>query len=280
MASLMYRVGIIGTGKMGGALIRAILDKSLICPENLFIYDKQKEKLDPFVRKGAQPSSIDEIGKKVDILIIAVKPGDVKDVLGPLKGTLSPSQMLVSVAAGVTISFLSKIIGNAIPVVRVMPNAAISVNEGACVLSAGCVKNPEKIEFVRKIFESVGYAVELSENKLDAVTGLSGSGPAYVYRVIQGLIQGGEKTGLPREIARKLAIQTVLGAAKLVKESDKELRELITFIATPGGTTVEGLKVLDNGKVVELFSQAVVAAAKRAGQISLEIESQNEDASL
>ncbi len=273
MGTSTYKIGVIGTGKMGGTIVKAIMDKRLIPSENLFIYDKKEEKLYPFIQRGARSSSIDQMSKKVDVLIIAVKPYDIKAVLKLLKGKLNSSQMIVSIAAGVSISFISRILGDSTPIVRVIPNTAISVGEGICALSTGSTIDARKIEFIHRIFQAVGYVVELPEDKLDAVTGLSGSGPAYVYTVIEGLIQGGEKAGLSREISEKLAIQTVLGAAKLARESAKNLRELISSVATPGGTTVRGLQVLEEGNIKDLLSRAVVEAVKRARQISREIES-------
>lgn len=267
-----YKAGVIGTGKMGGTLVEAILDKNLLPPRNLLIYDKKEEKLNPFIQKGARYSCLSGIIKKVDIIIIAVRPNDIKALLQSIKGKLKPSQIVVSIAAGVTISFISRILGDSIPVVRVMPNACISVSEGICALSTGSTMDAKKIRFIEKIFETVGQVVELPEEKLDAVTGLSGSGPAYVYMMIKGLIQGGERAGLSREISRKLATQTVMGAAKIAQETNKDLEELISSIATPGGTTARGLEVLDKEGMVDLFSRAVVEATKRAKQITLEVE--------
>jgi len=271
-----YKVGILGTGKMGGAIAHAILDKNLVCRKSVFVFDKQEEKLTPFIQKGAKSSSLKEIANKADIIIIAVKPDDMKNLLESLKGKLNPQQVVISIAAGITICFISKILGESIPVVRVMPNAAISVDEGTCALSTGSTMDAQKIGFIERIFKQLGQVVELPEEKLDAVTGLSGSGPAYVYMMIEGLIQGGERAGLSREISRKLAIQTVLGAAKIARETDKSMQELILAIATPGGTTARGLKVLDEGDFVDLLSRAVVEAAKRAKKINQEIESKNE----
>ncbi|MBC7188925.1 pyrroline-5-carboxylate reductase, partial [Candidatus Aerophobetes bacterium] len=235
----------------------------------------EEKKIYPFAEKGARFSSIDEIAKMTDIIIIAVKPKDITHVLYSLKGNLNSSQIVVSIAAGVTMSFISKILGNSIPVVRVMPNIAISVGEGICVLSTGSVIDAGKIKFIEKIFSSVGKVIELPEDKFDAVTALSGSGPAYVYVFIQGLIKGGEKAGLSPEVSRKLATQTVLGAAKMVQESEESLEELIKSVATPGGTTVAALDVLKEGKMIDLISKAIEEAAKRANKISLEIVYEN-----
>ncbi|MBE0479011.1 pyrroline-5-carboxylate reductase [Candidatus Aerophobetes bacterium] len=280
MINSVCKLGIIGTGKMGGTIVNAILDKNIIPPQNLFIYDKQEDKIYNFIQRGARFLPVDKLIKKIDILIIAVKPNDMKPLLQSIKPYLKPAQVVVSIAAGVSISSIKMILGTSIPVVRVMPNAAISVSEGTCALSTGSTIDAEKISFIEKIFRAVAVVVEVPENKIDAVTGLSGSGPAYVYMMIEGLIRGGEQAGLSREISRKLATQTVLGAAKLVKESDKDTEELIASVATPGGTTIEGLKVLEEGKLMDLLARAVMAAAKKAHQINLEVNAHNEHKSI
>jgi len=268
------KIGVIGAGKMGGVLTRVILDKNLVSPENLLVCEKVEEKLHPFLQRGVRVCSIEKLSEQADVIIIAVKPQDVKVVLESLKGRLNPSQMVVSIVAGVTISSISRIIGESVPVLRIMPNSAILVGEGICAFSRGPGIDEKRLTSLLRIFQAVGDVVEISEEKMDAVTGLSGSGPAYVYTTIEGLIKGGEKMGLPRDISRKLATQTVLGAAKLVKESNKNLKELISSVATPGGTTVEGLKVLEKGDFVDTLARAVVKSAQRARQISLEIDSE------
>ena len=188
------------------------------------------------------------------------------------KLNLNSSQIVISIAAGITTSFISRILGNSIPILRIMPNSAILAGEGMCVISTPDREVDEgKISFVKKIFKSVGDIVELPEESLDAVTGLSGSGPAYVYLMIQGLIKGGKMAGLTEDVSRRLATQTVLGAAKLLKESKREINDLISSIATPGGTTVEGLKVLREGNFVDLIARAVMKATQRARQIRKEI---------
>lgn len=267
----MYKIGVIGLGKMGGALVKAILNKNLIPPENILVFEKIQEKALSFKKRGVRFLFPDQISKEVDILIIAVEPKNVKEVLESFREKLNSSQVVISIAAGVTTSFISRILGDSIPVLRVMPNSAILVGEGMCVLSTGSGIDEEKMNFIKEIFQTVGDVIELPEENLDAVTGLSGSGPAYVYLAIQGLIKGGNMAGLSEEISKRLAIQTVLGAAKLVRESKRKLEELISSVATPGGTTVEGLKVLEEGNFVDLLARAVVKSTQRARQIREEI---------
>lgn len=265
---LTQKIGFIGTGKMGRALIEGILKKKLIPPQNLWICDKVKEKLSFFTKYDIKTSlRIQPVVKNAEVIFIAVKPQDISEVLEDLKSEVQPSQLIVSIAAGITTSYITKKLGKKIPVVRIMPNIAILVEEGMAGVSFGKRVNLEQKRVVRKILTSVGEVIDISENQQDAVTGLSGSGPAYIYTVIQGLIQGGMKAGLSQEAASKLAIQTVLGAAKLAKESKDSLEELRRAVTSPGGTTIEGLKVLEKKGLEDCLAEAVVRASQRAREL-------------
>lgn len=267
----MYRLGMIGVGRMGGALVQAIMDKGILPPRNILLCEKIKEKIFSFIEKGARSSSIQEVAK-VDILIIAVEPADVGPVLTTIKEDLD-QQLIVSIAAGVSTSYIRKCLGKPVPVVRIMPNTAVLVGEGTLAYSHTEGVEREKLDFIEKMLKSVGYVVQVPEEKLDAVTGLSGSGPAYVYATIKGMMEGGKMAGLPEEVARDLAIQTILGAAKLTKRSNKHIGELISSIITPHGTTAEGMKVLEKGNYIGTIGKAVLRASERAKQIRKELES-------
>lgn len=265
---LTQKIGFIGTGRMGGALIEGIIKKKLLPPQNLWICDKIKEKLSFFAKYGIKTSlQIQPVVKNADIIFIAVKPQSILQVLEDLKSEIQPSQLIVSIAAGITISYIIKKLGKEIPVIRIMPNIAVLVEEGMAGVSLGKGINPEQKRLVRKILKAVGEVIEVPENQQDAVTGLSGSGPAYIYTVIQGLIQGGIKAGLSQEAASRLAIQTTLGAAKLAKESKNSLEELRRAVASPGGTTIEGLKVLEKKGLKDCLAEAVVRAIQRAKEL-------------
>jgi len=272
---LKEKIGFIGAGKMGGFLIGSIIDKKLLPLQNIWVCDKVKEKLRPLAKKGVKvTTSVKEISRNVDIIILAVKPVDIKLVLKELKGEVSSSQLIVSIAAGVSISCLTKMLGKDIPVVRVMPNIPISVGEGMCIFSPGPGVKEDKIKVIRQILNAVGEVEELPEDNQNAVTGLSGSGPAYIYAVIEGLIKGGIKVGLSREIAYNLAVQTTLGAAKLAKESSLSLKDLLSAVTSPKGTTAEGLKVLKEEGLEDCLARAVIKSTERANQISKEMESE------
>lgn len=265
---LTQKIGFIGTGRMGGALIEGIWKKKLVPPQNLWICDRFKEKLSFFGKYGIKTSlGIQPVVKNAEIIFIAVKPQDISQVLEDLKSEVRASQLIVSIAAGITTSYIIKKLGKKIPVIRVMPNIATLVKEGIAGISAGKGVNSEQKRVVRKILKAVGEVIDIPEDQQDAVTGLSGSGPAYIYTVIEGLIQGGVKAGLSQEVASKLAIQTTLGAAKMAKKSKNSLEELREAVTSPGGTTVEGLKVLEEKKLKDCLAEAVVRASQRAREL-------------
>jgi len=266
---LTQKIGFIGTGEMGGALIKGILRRKLVSPENLWACDKFPEKLTWLVKKGVNISiRIEPIVRNTNVIFIAVKPQDISEVLEDLKGKIQASQLLVSLAAGITTSFIIKKLGKKIPVIRIMPNTPALLGEGITAISPVEKVNREQKELVREILETVGEVIEVPESHQNAVTGLSGSGPAYIYSVIRGLIQGGIRAGLSSKLASKLAIQTALGAARMAKESKSSLEELRQAVVSPGGTTVEGLKILQKGRLEDCLAEAVVKATQRAKELN------------
>ena len=263
------KIGFIGAGKMGEALIRGILRSKLIPPQDLWICDKIEEKLLSLsLLKVRISSEIRTIIKNVDVLFIAVKPQDIDAVLKELRNQTGSFQLIISIASGIITSYVSRKLGRKVPVVRVMPNIASVVGEGISAISAGEGTGEKYIEMAKEILGSVGEVIEVSEDKQDAVTGLSGSGPAYIFAVIQGLIEGGIRAGLEEKIASNLAVQTTLGAAKLAKGNEVSLRELKTSVVSPGGTTARGLRVLDEGGLKDCLARAVIQASRRARELS------------
>jgi pyrroline-5-carboxylate reductase len=217
-----------------------------------------------------------EVAQKADIIIIAVKPGDVEEVVREIapemKGTAGEGKLLISVAAGVRIAVVLGALGTAeVPVVRAMPNLPVVVRQGVTGLVAAPGVGHDHIEAAGEVFKAVGSVVFIEDEPLmDAVTGLSGSGPAYIYLVLEAMIEGGVAEGIPEEIARTLVLQTALGSAVLALDPKlgavpEELREMVT---SPGGTTIEGLKKLEEAGVKEAVKEAVKAATKRARELS------------
>jgi len=265
---MSQKIGFIGTGRMGTSLIMGILRKKLTSPQNIWACDKLQDRLSFLARSGVKTSTqIRQMIREVDVIFIAVKPQDIDVVLENLKNEVRPSQLIISIVAGVTTSYIIKKLGRKIPLIRVMPNTPVLIGEGISAISPAEKTGPDKIKIAREILNTVGEVIEVTEELQDAVTGLSGSGPAYIYTVIKGLIQGGIKAGLSHKIASKLAMQTTLGAAKIAKESEKSLDELIAEVASPGGTTIRGLKVLEEGGLKNCLAQAVIQATQRAREL-------------
>ena len=267
---LTKRIGFIGAGKMGGILIKGILRNRLVSPKNLWICDKFIEKLTLWAKEGANVFvEIEPVVKNADVLFLAIKPQDISGVLEQLKGRVQSGQLIISLVAGVTTSLLIKELGDEISLIRIMPNTPALLGEGITAISSTKRVNPEQRVLLKRIMATVGEVVEIPESQQNAVTGLSGSGPAYIYTVIQGLIKGGVRAGLSPELALRLATQTTLGAARMAKESNSSLEELRQAVASPGGTTIEGLKVLKEGRLEECLAEAVVEATQRAKELNI-----------
>jgi pyrroline-5-carboxylate reductase len=206
--------------------------------------------------------------KDADIIILAVKPQNMAKTLQEISSAVDKSKLVISIAAGITTKFVEKSLSKGIRVVRVMPNTPALVGEGAAAVAAGCNAKAGDVKITRAIFNAVGMSVEVKEKLMDAVTGLSGSGPAYFFLIIEALMEAGLKTGLSRDLSKKLAVQTMLGAARLCLESDKEPAELREMVTSPNGTTFAGLKVMEDRKLRSVIIAAVEAAAKRSRELA------------
>jgi pyrroline-5-carboxylate reductase len=201
------------------------------------------------------------------VLLLAVKPQHVGGVLNQLKAGFEDRHLMVSIAAGVPLSTFGQALGSGRRLIRVMPNTPCLVGAGASAFALGGAANADDAGLVEELLSAVGIALEVPENLLDAVTGLSGSGPAYVYQIIEALSDGGVRAGLPRTIATKLAAQTVLGAAKMVLETGEHPGSLKDAVASPGGTTIAGLHALEAGGLRGVLMNAVLAATERSREL-------------
>ncbi|RPJ52914.1 MAG: pyrroline-5-carboxylate reductase, partial [Acidobacteria bacterium] len=199
--------------------------------------------------------------------LLAVKPQVLHDALGDLAAVLTPAQLLVSIVAGAPTATIEAACAAAVPVVRVMPNTPALVLQGMSALAAGRHASPDHVRTARRLFDAVGRTVVVPEHLLDAVTGLSGSGPAYVFLAIEALADGGVKAGLPRDVAQMLAAQTVRGAAAMVLETGRHPGELKDMVASPAGTTIAGLHVLEQAGLRGALMGAVEAAARRSQEL-------------
>ncbi len=266
-------IGIIGCGNMGSALISGMLNAGFVMPGEVYLYDIDEELADTTSRKlGARRcEQAEEVAKKSQVIILAVKPGNIEEVLKKSSDEMDKAdKVVVSIAAGIRIENIRKHVRNA-RIVRVMPNTPALIGEGASgMVFDGDFEENEKKSIV-KMFESCGLVeVVKSEDLMDIVTGLSGSGPAYVFAFINSLADGGVVEGLPRSTALNLAIRTVIGAAKLAESSLDEnihLEALKDRVVSPGGTTARGLYALEKGGFRATVIDAVREATKRAREI-------------
>jgi len=262
------RLAFLGSGNMAEAIIKGVLDAGLFKPVSLIASDLSDQRLKMIGEKYAvrtTPSNREAV-REGDIVILGMKPHAVDSVLAEVKSELG-KKVLISVAAGVPLSRLASGLEREAKIIRAMPNAPALVQYGATVLSPGKGVGDESLKLALRIFESIGKTWVMEERYLDAVTGLSGSGPAFVFLMIEAMADGGVKSGLPREIALSLAVQTVRGAAQLVLQTGDHPARLKDFVASPGGTTIEGLQKLEEAKVRAAFLAAVEAAAKRSREL-------------
>ncbi len=265
------KIGFLGAGKMATALAKGFVTAGLSKPGDIIASDPFDGARKAFAKEtGAKTTASNiDVAKFANILILAVKPGNVPELLAEIQSTFTPKHLLISIAAGVPISKMEAGLGNNARVVRVMPNTPALVGASATGFALGKSATKADGDLTEKLFSSVGIAFQLKESLLDAVTGLSGSGPAYVFMTIEALSDGGVAAGLPRDVATRLAAQTVLGSAKLLLETGEHPGVLKDMVTSPGGTTVEGLHELEKGKIRGAFISAVRAAtdkSKKLGQ--------------
>jgi len=255
---------------MGEALLTGIVRAGLVLPRDIYVADVRRERLEYLAEKlGVNPAAGGaSVAEAVDVIILAVKPQVVEAVMREIAPALTPEKTVISIAAGITADDIESFAGRPVPVVRVMPNTPCLVGAGASAVSAGRHAGAEHVEMALAIFGSAGRAVAVPESLLNAVTGLSGSGPAYMYLVLEGLVDGAVRQGLPRDVALVLCAQTMLGAARMVLETGEHPARLKDMVTTPGGTTIAGLAALEAGAVRGHLMKAVEAAVRRARELS------------
>ena len=266
---LKIPVGFIGGGNMAEALIQGLLGSKTIIPADCWVCDIIEERLSYLKKKYGVKAINDtpQVIRSSRAVILAVKPQNVEKALSALAPIWSPEKVLISIAAGVPMSYLSDFFPKAAKIIRVMPNTPALVLSGISALSKNDVANEKDLVLAESIFKAIGETVRVEESQLDAVTGLSGSGPAYVFQFLEGLTEGGVKMGLARSIALKLAIQTVWGASQMARKMDWPLSQLKEMVTSPGGTTIHGLHVLEKAGFQGILMDAVEAAANRSKEL-------------
>lgn len=262
------KLGFIGSGKMAAALVEGVLQAGLFAKGDIIVSDRQEAAVKALVKKCRVKSAPDNatLVAQSDVLMCCVKPGDAREALAAL-GEGESEKLLISIMAGVTLSSLRQFTNKKARVIRVMPNTPALIHKGAAAYALGKGATEEDAQLVEKIFTAVGKVFRVKEDLLDVVTGLSGSGPAYVYLVIEALADAGVLMGLPRELSLQLAAQTVSGSAEMVLQTGLHPALLKDQVTSPGGTTIAGLEALENAKVRAAFLSAVRAATQRSRQL-------------
>jgi pyrroline-5-carboxylate reductase len=269
-------LGIIGVGKIGSALISRFISTKIVDRSQLIVYDvnehKLKERSEEFNIECAEDNP--SLVKSAKYVLIAVIPQVIDKVLNEIASEVTEEHTIISIAAGISINHIKKFINKDVGIIRIMTNTPALVGAAATVISSNKDIEENEREYVKNLFNSVGMVVELDESLLDAVTGLSGSGPAYIFIIIEALADGGVKMGIPRDVSQKLAAQTLLGSAKLLLETNKHPAELKDMVATPGGTTITAIHEIESAKLRATLIRAVEAATLKSKSLN---SSKNEE---
>lgn len=269
------RIGIIGAGAMGSALCRGLVSANAAPPNRILVSDVHSDHAHELQRSlGIKVAESNlQVAKYTDIIVLAVKPYTIAPVLDEIGDALKrdgdkPLPLLISIAAGVRIGTIEAHLKEPLPVVRAMPNTPAQVGLGACAYCRGTHADATHMAQAAEIFQSVGIALEVSEGLMDAVTALSGSGPAYIYLMIEALVDGGVKVGLPRDVAHQLAAQTVLGAAQMVITTKMHPAQLRDMVTTPAGSTIAAIAALEHSGLRAALIDAIERATERSRELA------------
>ncbi len=266
------RVAVLGAGKIGGILLQGFLKEKLLSPKRTSATVRHSERARLLSEQLCIPVGTDNVAaaREAEIILICVKPQTVREVLEEIRLEVTPEKLVVSVAASVPTSYIEKTLSADVPVVRAMPNTPCLVGAGMTGICKGAHARQSHLETACKLFETVGRTVVVDEKHMDAVTGLSASGPAFVYIILESLAEAGVKVGLPRDIATLLSAQTLLGAAQVALETGDHPALLKDAVTTPAGCTIDGILELEEGKLRVTLIKAVVKAAQRAKELLFE----------
>jgi pyrroline-5-carboxylate reductase len=262
-------IGFIGAGRMATALAQGLIRSGFVTADQIIASDVEPAARAAFEREVGAATVTDNasVAAKATAIVLAIKPQSLGGVLTELRPLLKSDHLVVSIVAGATIATLSKALGEQVRIVRVMPNTPCLVGRGASAYAVSKTATSDDAALTQSLLSTVGLAVQVPETQLDAVTGLSGSGPAYAFQIIEALSDGGVCAGLPRNVATQLAAQTLLGAAEMVLTTGQHPGALKDAVASPGGTTIAGLHELERGGLRAALMNAVVAATRRSQEL-------------
>lgn len=264
-------IAILGSGTMGRAVMMGLLRSEKVGVDQLCATTRTRATADKLAQDFNIRCSTNnlEMAQQADIILLAVKPKDIQKLLESLisKDALAHKPLIISIAAGISTSFIESIIGNDVPVLRAMPNTPCFIGKGMTVVCKGSTASDDHVALSREIFSTMGRFTELEEKHMDTVTGLSASGPAFIYIIIEALTDGGVMRGLPRQVATELVAQMTLGASEMVLATGKHPAALKDDVTTPAGCTIAGILALEDGRIRSVLARAIETAAKVAGEL-------------
>lgn len=259
------RIGFIGCGKMGGAILRGIKGK-IFKTEDISVYELNPSIVQGLERAGIDVApSIDELLEKVDVVLLAIKPQDFSSLLNSLRGKVQ-DKLILTIAAGVKISTLEGVLGK-IRIARAMPNTAASLGEASSVLCFNKEVSENDKRLAQEIFNAIGKVTVISEDLMDDVIPIGGSFTAFEYYFYKGFLESSVKRGVPKEIAKKLLVQSIIGSAKMIDSDDRDIDQLIADVCSKGGTTLAGLKAFEDGNLLKIIDDCAVACAERSKEL-------------
>jgi pyrroline-5-carboxylate reductase len=264
------RVAVLGAGKMGGILLQAFLKQNILRPDQIVATVAHEDRALALSAQWGVEVTTDNLAaaKQANVILLGVKPFQIAGLLEQIRPALDGTKLLVSFAASVKTAAIEEAAGMALPVIRTMPNTPSMLGVGISALCSGKNVLPEHLQLASALFEAVGRTVVVDEKHMDAVTGLSASGPAYIYIILEALAEAGVKVGLPRDIATLLAAQTTLGAAKMVLDTGYHPALLKDAVTTPAGCTIDGILELEEGGLRVTLIKAVMRATERARELA------------
>lgn len=264
------KIAFIGAGSMAEAMISGILANNLLQPEQIYVTNRKNQERLRYLEETYHVETFSNhktVLPTMDIIIFAIKPKDIAETIEKIKADTTRNHIMISVLAGVSTTCISQLLEHNAPVIRTMPNTSATVGASITAISSGSYATEKHLEIAETIFKAIGEVVIVEEEKLDAITGLSGSGPAYIYYLIEAMEQGASEIGLDEQLAKKLIAQVLIGAAERIKSTDLSSKTLYKQVMSPGGTTEAGFKVLENQHFQEAMVECIKQAAKRSTEL-------------
>ncbi|MDV2885022.1 pyrroline-5-carboxylate reductase [Alkalihalophilus pseudofirmus] len=276
---IQQNVAFIGAGSMAEAIFAGLIKQKMVAAENIYVTNRSNlDRLNHLKETyGVQTSTNkEEILEKADIVILAMKPVGVKDSIEEIRSFTSENQLFLSVLAGITTEYISELLGHNAPVIRIMPNTSAAVGSSATMIAAGDGVTNEQLSIAEDLFKSVGMVKTVPEHDIDSLTAIAGSGPAYMYYLVEGMQQSLEELNLDQDLGEEVILQMMQGAIDLMQSTDKSPRELYQNVKSPGGTTEAGLNVLEDNDYQEIIIECIKGAAKRSRDITKELSTVRE----